>query len=126
MLNKSRFQSTLERAQLKIAQSVNLSIEKLDTYWEEFKDSGITDPQFEDCVKAVSRQSRFFPKVSEIWEEILKLRRANLTPRIEQVAIIRRTPKPSGFEALVAQERTSQKERQDKLNGGKYLGSSAY
>ena len=126
MLNKSRFQSTLGRAQLKIAQSVNLSIEKLDTYWEEFKDSGITDEQFEDCVKAVSRQSRFFPKVSEIWEEIFKLRRANQTPRIEQDVTITRTPKPSWFDTIAAQERTSQKEIQDKLNGGKYLGSGAY
>ena len=83
MLNKSRFKTTLERAQLKIAQSVNLSIEKLDTYWEEFKDCGITDEQFEECVKAVSRQSKFFPKVAEIWEEVTRLKPRDLVPRLK-------------------------------------------
>jgi len=126
MLNKKRFQKILEEAQLKVAQNCYLSSEKLDIYWKEFKDIPLAEDLFDQCVSAVSKRSNFFPKVAEIWEEIEKHRRANRVPRIEGETFRHLTPKPAWFDAIVAQEKAAQRERQDRFNGGNYLGGAAY
>ena len=126
MLNKSIFRASLGSAQWKIAQSGSISPEKIDVYWEEFKDATLTDEQFSDCVAAVSRRSNFFPKVPEIWEEVIKAGSKCQFPVFEPFDGAIRIPKPSWFDEMYALCRDEQKNKQDSLNGGKYIGSSQF
>ena len=126
MLSKSHFHDVLVSAQWKIAHSGAISPEKLNVYWEEFKDVSLTDEQFAGCLAAVSKRSTFFPKVAEIWEEIDRIKSKLPALMFNSIGIARGIAKPEWFDEMVEQEKAGQQKRQDKLNGGKYVGSPAY
>ena len=126
MLNKSPFLETLMSAQWKISQSGSISQEKLHVYWEEFKNVQVTDEQFATCVQAVSRQSKFFPKVAEIWDEVDKTRSKLLNQRFVSNELVLGIPKPPWFSEVYEKGKAEQKAMQDRLNSGKYLGSQSF
>ena len=126
MLNKSLFQKVLESAQWKIAQSGAIAMDKLNVYWEEFKNVPLTDEQFSRCVAVVSRRSNFFPKVSEIWEEVDKSVARFRTMVSEPFERARGIPKPPWFDEIFALGVEEKKKWQEDQNGGRYVGSSQF